>query len=501
MSSTSFLTAGTVGKAALATIVGLAAYYNDRAVFDENRKGIANEPGYPLIGNLPMLIQAKDSIHDLMLEVYHQRQQMTITFSILGVPRQILTLDPQNVEHILKSPEFHSSLNDLFGNGIFNANGEEWKFQRKTASIIFNVKNFRDQFTDVFLDELRVMKSDILDKAVAENQVIDFHDLMFKFTLDSFILLGFGVHLNSLKTEGKVPFAESFDAAQRATFQRFINPVWPVTEKLQKLVNPWTKDMNYHLKVVDEYARGVTEKRRKELAEGQVHKDLLSRFMEASNIHGEPLSNTELRDIVLNFVIAGRDTTAQALSWCFYLLSQHPRVQEKLLKEINDFVTDDLLEDSARLYESIKEMKYTHAIFYEVLRLYPSVPLNQKYALKDDVLPDGTPIRKGDYVIWCPYAQGRVEAIWGADAKQFVPERWINENGELRRESQGKWPAFNAGPRVCLGQNLATLEAIVAIIFLVREYKFSLAPGQNITYDVSLTLPMKYGMKMHVERR
>ena len=189
------------------------------------------------------------------------------------------------------------------------------------------------------------------------------------------------------------------------------------------------------------------------------------------------------------------------MSWAFKLLLENPRVEEKLLAEINDYITDELLEDSARLYESIKEMKYTHAVFYEVLRLYPSVPLNQKFALKDDVWPDGTPIRKGDYVIWCPYAQGRVEAIWGADAKQFRPERWLTEDGELRRENAGKWPAFNAGPRVCLGQNLATLEGLVALISLVRDYKFTLVPGQNITYDVSLTLPMKYGMKVTVEKR
>lgn len=139
--------------------------------------------------------------------------------------------------------------------------------------------------------------------------------------------------------------------------------------------------------------------------------------------------------------------------------------------------------------------------FYEVLRLHPSVPNNQKYALNDDIWPDGTEIKKGDYVIWCPWAQGRSEKVWGADAKAFKPERWITQAGELRRESQGQWPAFHAGPRVCLGQNLATLEALVALVFIVKRYKLTLTPGQNITYQVSLTLPMKDGMKVQIERR
>lgn len=136
-----------------------------------------------------------------------------------------------------------------------------------------------------------------------------------------------------------------------------------------------------------------------------------------------------------------------------------------------------------------------------MLRLYPSVPENQKYALNDDVWPDGTRIKKGDYVMWSPWSQGRAESVWGPDAKEFKPERWITPEGDLRRESQGQWPAFHAGPRVCLGQNLATLEALVAMVFIVKKYKLSLVSGQNITYQVSLTLPMKEGMKVYVERR
>ncbi|CAO3598708.1 unnamed protein product [Absidia cylindrospora] len=505
----SAFTASTVGKVAFATVTALAAYYNDRAIFDENREGMINYRGLPLVGNLPLLIQNKDKIHDMLLETYHQHKALTITFSVLGIPRQIFTLISRNVEYLLKGnfesyvkgPDFHNAMNDLFGNGIFNANGDEWKYQRKTASHVFNVKNFRDQFTDVFIEEIHYMMDNIWDKAAETQTSVDFHEIMFKFTLDSFILLGFGVHLNALGTKGNVPFAESFDEAQRTTFQRFITPLWSVTEFLGRITQPFNTSMNDHLKVVDGFARQVTEQRRQQLKNGEVHKDLLSRFMNASNANGEPLSNDELRDIVLNFVIAGRDTTAQALSWTFYMLMSHPRVEVKLLEEINTNITEEALADSARLYEKIKDMKYAHAVFYEVLRLYPSVPLNQKEALKDDVFPDGSIIRKGDNILWCPYAQGRVEDIWGVDAKQFKPERWINENGELKRESQGKWPAFHGGPRTCLGQHLATLEALVAIVFLVRKYKFTLVPGQDITYQVSLTLPMRNGMKVMVEKR
>lgn len=228
--------------------------------------------------------------------------------------------------------------------------------------------------------------------------------------------------------------------AQKATFSRFLDPIWPITERIQSIVMPWKLSMNQHLNVVDTFARDVIKKRRVEIANGEVHGDLLSRFMVAHNAQGELLNDNELRDIVLNFVVAGRDTTAQALSWTFYMLICHPRVEEKLLDEISKHITDEVLHDSAELYNVIKNMTYAHAVFYEVLRLYPSVPLNQKYALNDDIWPDGTKISKGDYIMWCAYAQGRRENVWGEDAKMFVPERWINEAGELKRENAGQWP-------------------------------------------------------------
>lgn len=95
---------------------------------------------------------------------------------------------------------------------------------------------------------------------------------------------------------------------------------------------------------------------------------------------------------------------------------------------------------------------YIYFRFYEVLRLYPSVPVNTKVALEDDIWPDGTQVKKGDTIVWSTYALGRSTKVWGPDAKEFKPERWITPNGELRRESQGQFPAFHVGPRVCLGK-------------------------------------------------
>ncbi|KAG2186344.1 hypothetical protein INT43_002782 [Umbelopsis isabellina] len=498
-------------SAAALTLGALMAAYPDRAAFHPSRKEIPRYPGWPLLGSLPLLLQYRDKIYDALQEGFERVGSPTTFLSALGMPMQIGTADPVNVEYILKTnfenyvkgPTFHSAMDELFGNGIFNADGEQWKYQRKTAANIFNVKNFRDHFTVVFLLELKYMRDNIFDLAVESGQAFDFHDIMYKFTLDSFILLGFGVDLGALKQQDKHPFAASFDIAQANVFQRMLVPGWRAREAATRLLMPWKTSMSYHVRVVDNFARQIVRDRLEESKQlDYIEKsDLLSRFIQTSNAEGEPLSETELRDIIVNFVIAGRDTTAQALSWTFYELMMHKDVEQRLVEDIMEHITDDIEDDPVALYEAIKDMKYAHAVFYEVLRLYPSVPLNQKYALNDDVLPDGTQIRKGDYVVWCPYAQGRLVGIWGQDARQFNPDRWLNEAGELKRVSQGQWPAFHAGPRVCLGQNLATLEALLTISLLLKRYKFTLAPWQNVTYQVSITLPMREGMKVFLEKR
>ncbi|CEP07389.1 hypothetical protein [Parasitella parasitica] len=510
MDNRTLQTVGIAGVAASAIIAALTAKYNDRPLFYEHPEGIAHKGGYPIVGNLTRLLGNIDRIYDFQTEQFEQVGALTMTMPVAGNPTAVMTIDPQNVEYFLKGnfknylkgPKFNSSLRELLGNGIFNANGEKWKYQRKAASHIFNVKNFRDEFTDVFVKEMLLMCNQILDKAAVKGSIVDFHELMFKFTLDSFVYLGFGVQLNSLLKKEKVPFAVSFDHLQRLGALRFINPFMPLTESIGKFLTPWKMSTADHVHAVDKFAEDVITQRRKEISEGvEGHKDLLSRFMNTLNENGEKLNDIELRDTVLNFIIAGRDTTAQALSWLFYNLSLQPRIEKKILEEIHDKISDDTEKDSPALYEIINGLPYLHAVFFETLRLHPSVPSNQKYALEDDIWPDGTVIKAGYYVNWSPYAQGRSTQVWGPNAKEFYPERWIDEEGNLCRESASKWPVFHAGPRICLGQNLATLEALVCVAMLLKRYTFKLVPGQQVTYEFSLTLPMKNGMKVYVEKR
>lgn len=174
--------------------------------------------------------------------------------------------------------------------------------------------------------------------------------------------LGFGVDIKGLENEGKVPFAESFDALQRNSFEKFINPFINVKLAMDRIFKPNELTPSDHLKVLDTFAQSVIDQRRKAIAAGEEHKDLLSRFMNTTNAINEPLDDVELRDTIMNFIIAGRDTTAQALSWTFLMLMSHPRVEQKLVQEIKESITDELESNSPALYEAIKEMNYAHAV-------------------------------------------------------------------------------------------------------------------------------------------
>jgi cytochrome P450 len=181
--------------------------------------------------------------------------------------------------------------------------------------------------------------------------------------------IAFGVKVDSLLK--KVEFAESFDAIQFYNFQRLVFPLHKYTEKLKNLnVFGSGKSITQHMNVVNEFAYKVIKGRHAQEADqnedaGQqinYKTDLLLRFMKANNDKDELYTDKELRDFMLNFIVAGRDTSAQTLSWFFFSVMQTPRVEKKLLEEINEFITDGIEEDTVQLYEAIQKMKYSHAV-------------------------------------------------------------------------------------------------------------------------------------------
>ncbi|KAF9917364.1 Protein kinase alk2, partial [Lobosporangium transversale] len=313
----------------------------------------------------------------------------------------------------------------------------------------------------------------------------------------SFGEIAFGQSFGCLKNpEQEVEFAVAFDRLNHALSERIVSPIW-------KIKDWWTGHgdvVRKDTKTVHEFAYNVIRKRRQEIEENggheREHKDLMQLFMDTRDEHGELLSDEMLKDELINMILAGRDTTAQALSWMFYLMHRSeasPEILRQATEEIND-----VLKDNLPTYDSIKQQKYVEACFYETLRLYPSVPQNIKVCVQDDVLPGGIRVYKGENIGWCSWAMGRLESLWGRDAKEFKPERWLT--GE--KPSSAKFVSFHLGPRTCLGQQFATIEAITITSMLLQKFTFELVdPDTEPTYIPALTLPMATGLAVRVKHR
>ncbi|CAG8807705.1 27855_t:CDS:2 [Gigaspora margarita] len=179
----------------------------------------------------------------------------------------------------------------------------------------------------------------------------------------------------------------------------------------------------------------------------------------------------------------------------------HPSVEDSLLNEINSILSQNT---PIPPYDDVKQLfRYTKATFYETLRLYPSVPKNLKVCTKDNLLPNGVPVYANEFVVWVPWAMGRDKKIWGEDAQVFEPQRFLDDEDLLRPQNQSKFIAFHAGPRICLGQQFATIEVIILVTMMLKEFKFELVPGQKSPpeFQTSLTLPMKEPLMAKVSRR
>ncbi|CAH9123738.1 unnamed protein product [Cuscuta epithymum] len=261
------------------------------------------------------------------------------------------------------------------------------------------------------------------------------------------------------------------------------------------------------LEQLDQYMSRIISARRLELTaqqKDQLHDDLLSRFMKKKESYGDKT----LQHVALNFILAGRDTSSVALCWFFSLIMQNPKVEEKILHEVCSVLLETRGSDTSAWldeplqFEEVDRLVYLKAALSETLRLYPSVPEDSKHAVVDDVLPDGTFVPAGSSITYSIYSAGRLESTWGDDCLEFKPERWLSADGKsFVTHDQYRFVSFNAGPRVCLGKDLAYLQMKSIAAAVLLRHRLTLTPGHKVEQKMSLTLFMKYGLKVDIHPR
>ncbi|RVW41149.1 cytochrome P450 704C1 [Vitis vinifera] len=438
------------------------------------------------------------------------------TYRLLSPFRnEIYTADPANVEYILKTnfenygkgSYNYNILRDLLGDGIFTVDDEKWRQQRKVSSYEFSTKVLRD-FSSVVFRKNGAKLAIVVSEAASSNQTMDIQDLFMKATLDSIFKVAFGVELDSMcgSNEEGTKFGSAFDDASAMTLYRYVDIFWTIKKSLNIGSEATLKRS---IKVVDDFVykliHSKTELMKNSQNDSSMKKDdILSRFLQLKDIEIDP---KYLRDIILNFIIAGKDTTATALSWFIYMLCKHPTIQEKVAQEVREAINLKEATNYAEFAASVTEealenMQHLHAAITETLRLYPAVPVDAKICFSDDTLPDGFSVRKGDIVSYQPYAMGRMRFVWGDDAEEFRPERWLNEKGLFCPESPFKFTAFQAGPRICLGKEFAYRQMKIFSAILSGCFVFKLSDNKKaVNYRTMINLHIDGGLHVRAFHR
>ncbi|KAJ7123185.1 cytochrome P450 [Mycena epipterygia] len=408
---------------------------------------------------------------------------------------RIGTTEPAYIKAILatefsnywKGPTDSHRGHTLLGTGVFNTDDEMWKFHRSMTRPFFS----RERISD--FDIFDKHANDAISQAAARLQqgyAVDIQDVVSRFTLDSATEFLFGKSADSLSAGLAYPdssqnppsflnhpsntFVNAFLEAQRLHVARSrFGTKWPLNEFWKDKVKP-------HRNVIDEFIEPILDEAFAEKARRSAEDDKL----EADTLLSHLLKGTEdkqiIRDEILNILVAGRDTTAATLTFATYMLAEHPEITQRLRDEILNNV------GSSRrpVHEDMKTMPYLRAFINETLRLYPPVPLDGRASKKATTWPATTPGGRPFYVpantkiIYAVFLMHRRTDLWGPDALEFDPDRFIDERvHKYLTPNPYIFLPFNAGPRICLGQQFAYQEVSFFLVRLLQRFaSFTLAP-------------------------
>lgn len=466
------------------------------------------ESGFFSFGYLRIMLKLKreGELVDFIREVFNRQGLQTLYLRLCGV-RVICTQEPENVKAMLATQfsDFalgtrHAHFEPLLGDGIFTLDGEGWKHSRAMLRPQFA----RDQIAHVKALEPHLQT---LGKHIekANGQTFDIQDLFFKFTVDTSSEFLFGESVHSLwdasigspphDFEGKEGFAEAFNITQHYLATR------SYTQMFYFLIN--NKEFRDNCKAVHRFASYYVNKAL-DTPQEELEEKSKDGYIFLYELVKQTRNRKVLQDQLLNIMVAGRDTTAGLLSFTFFELARNPDVFKKLREEIVSQFGTGTEEDVENIsFENLKKCEYLKWVLNEVLRLYPSVPVNFRVATKDTTLPRGggkdamSPVfvGKGTTVAYSVYSTHRLEEYYGKDSTEFVPERWANP-----KKLGWAYLPFNGGPRICLGQQFALTEASYVVVRLLQMFsKIELKDDRPYPPKKCVHLTMSHFDGVHIQ--
>lgn len=441
-------------------------------------KQIPGPRGLPLLGVMPEMVSDM-----LGLFTKTAREHGGIAQFKLLNKSYFLVTDPDYVKYILQD-NYKNYIRGrsvetgrvLLGNGLPLIDGDFWLRERRLLQPAFHrerLGKLASTATDVIGSAL-----DSCSQRIQTRPTLDMDEEMMRLTLTIIIKSMFSADIDD-KILG---LSHAFNVASKFMLwrsqQMWAPPLWfPV---------PRNVEYNRAFKVLNETIYPLIESGRKEPKD-----DLLSMLLEMRDAEtGEGMTDQQARDEVVTIFFAGHETTAATMTWAFYLLSQHPEIEEKMRSEVKS-----ILGDRKPTFADLPKLTYMQQVIQEVLRLYPAAYLFAREAVQDDVL-DGYPIPANTLIFITPYITHRDPTLW-PDPEKFDPERFTPEQ-VANRPKQIYYP-FGEGPHICIGNNFAMMEMQLILIMTLQRFRLKLVPNHPIAFKPEATLRAKYGMKMIVE--
>ncbi|KAI3320337.1 cytochrome P450 [Xylariaceae sp. AK1471] len=410
----------------------------------------------PIAGNGLLFLQDRQKLFSWFVKCERQFGFETFQITVPTLHPGVVINDPNNLDYVLKNEGIFAKGDfvkqrswDLFGNGIINADGELWKAQRKAGSHFLNASNLR-VLTDVALPRYLSRSVDHLKTRVEDGGIVDLQLVFHEVTS---LLMGKMAY--DMEMHADDDFTKAFDDASGGVTARFQNPLWFITEIFTG--SSFRKSLaivrNFGLTIVSNAVEGHTKSTESLVqlddADGS-RLDKVSGSLIQSLLASLGAQHKLVADAALTFLTAGRDTTAQALTWCLYLLMQNKSAVEKIREEAQTLLRTQGLDsqhlgddgDTSSAAFAPTSLPYTMAVFYEALRLYPPIPFEIRECERATTLPDGTFLPKKAIVVWSLWAMNRSRLTWGEDADMFKPERWLTDDGKFTSKSASEFPVF-----------------------------------------------------------
>ncbi|KAF1938889.1 cytochrome P450 [Clathrospora elynae] len=426
---------------------------------------------------------------------------------ILTTPAALADVLVHNSYDFEKPPWARAFLRKFLGNGLLMSEGDEHKYHRKRIAPAFHFRHIKELYPVLWSKSIEFC--DVVRAALGErpDKVLDIGHYSTQVTLDIIGLAGLGRDIGSLRNSDD-ELIKNYEEILEPTTEKAVYFIlhlvlspWVIGNlpwKLNRMVKITTGNLK---RICTEFVADRKAKMKNEDAESEESCDILSIMIRSNDF-----SDENLVDQLLTFLAAGHETTSSALTWASYLLSLHPTIQTRLREEIHKTIPNPkaLSNPTFDIANLLENMPYLNGVCNEVLRLFPTIPVSARVAIRDTTIA-GQFIPSGTMSFIVPWAINRNPALWGPDSEDFVPERWIDKDTGRATMNGGAnsnyaFLTFLHGPRSCIGERFARAEMRSLIATFVGSFEMEMAdPGEKVIVGGTITSKPMKGMRLRLK--